>query len=62
MLNDIIVENFFIKTRYSNWKHARNTNKGFHKHKSSSCHQQAIQKLREIPKGTEKISEMIKAN
>ena len=45
MLNDIRVENYFIKTGYSNWKHARSTDKGFHKHEFSNRHQQAIQRL-----------------
>ena len=44
MLNCIILENSFIKTGYSNWKHARNTDKSFHQHESSNCHQQAIQR------------------
>ena len=39
LLNDIRVENYFIKTGYSNWKHARSTDKGFHKHEFSNCHQ-----------------------
>ena len=61
-LNDIRVENSFIKTGYSNWKHARSTDKGFHQHESLNCHQQAIQRLIEIPMSTEDDSEMIKSN
>ena len=55
----IRVENPFIKTVYSNWKHARNTDKGFHQNESSNCHKQAIQRLIEIPKSTEDVFEMI---
>ena len=62
MLNDVRLENSFIKTGYSNWKHARRTDKGFHQHESSNCHQQAIQRLIEIPKTTEDVSQMIKNN
>ena len=62
MLNDIRVENSFIKTWYSNWKHARSTDKYFHQHESSNCHQKAIQRLIEIPKSTEDVSETIKSN
>ena len=62
MLNDNRVENSSIKIGYSNWKHARTTNKGFHQHESSNCHQQAIQRLIKIPKLTEDVSERIKSN
>ena len=62
MLNDIRVENSFIKTGCSNWKHARDTDKGFHQHESSNCHQQAVQRLIEIPKSMENNSEMVKSN
>ena len=62
MLNDIRVENSFIKTGCSNWKHAGDTDKGFHQHESSNCHQQAVQRLIEIPKSMENNSEMIKSN
>ena len=61
-LNDIRVENSSIKTGYSNWKHARSTGKGFHQHESLNCHQQAIQRLIEISKSTEDVSEIIKSN
>ena len=61
-LNGIRVENSFIKTGYSNWKHARSTDKGFHQHESLNCHQQAIIRLIEIPKSTEDVPEMIKSN
>ena len=27
---------------YCNWKHARSTDKGFHQHESSNCHQKAL--------------------
>ena len=53
MLNDIRVENSFITTGYSNWKHARSTYNGFHQHGSSNCYQQAIQRLIEISTSTE---------
>ena len=56
MLNDLRVENSFIKTGYSNWKHGRSTDK------SLNYHQRAIQRLIEIPKSTEDVSEMIKSN
>ena len=62
MLNDIRVKNYFVKTEYSNWKHARSPDKGFHQHETSNCHQQAIQRLIEILKSTEDVSEMIKSN
>ena len=62
MLNDLRVENSFIKTGYSNWKHGRSTDKGFHQHESLNYHQRAIQRLIEIPKSTEDVSEMIKIN
>ena len=38
----------FIKTGYSNWKHARSTDKSFHQHESLNCHQQANQRLIEL--------------
>ena len=62
MLNDFRVENAFIKTRHSNWKQARSTDKYFHQHESSNCHEKAIQRLIEIPKSTEDVSETIKSN
>lgn len=62
MLNDIRVENSFVKTGYSNWKDARGADKDFHQHESSNCHQQTIQRLIEIPKSTEDASEKIKNN
>ena len=42
--------------------HARRSDKGRHKHESSNCHQQAIQRLTEIPKSTKDVSEMVKSN
>ena len=60
MLTDIRIENFLIKTGCSNWKHARSVDKGFHQHESSNCHQQAIQRLIEIPKSTE--NKRVKSN
>ena len=48
MLNDIRVGNCFIKTGYSNWKHARSTDKSFHQHESLNCQQQANQRLIEF--------------
>lgn len=64
MQNHIRVENFFIKTGYTNWEHASSTAKGFHKHKHefSNCHQQTIQRLMEIPNSTKDMSEMLKSN
>ena len=59
MINEIKVENLFVKTGYSNWKNAR-SNKGFHQHETSKCHQQAIQKLIEIPKFTKNVATMFK--
>ena len=38
------------------------TDKRFHKHESSNCHQQAIQRLIEIPKLTEDVFDMVKSN
>ena len=60
MINGIKVENSFAKTSYSNWKNARNNDKGFHQHETSKCHQQAIQKLVEIPKFTKDVATMFK--
>ena len=34
----------------------------FHKHESSNCHQQAVQKLIKMSKSTEDVSEMVKGN
>ena len=62
IVNDIRVENFLIKTGYSNWKHARRVDRGFHQHESSNCHQQAIQRVTGIPNSTEYVLEMIKSN
>ena len=61
MINDIKVENSFVKTSYSNWKNTR-SNKEFHQHETSRCHQQAIQKLIEIPKFTKDVATMFKTN
>ena len=59
MLNDIRVENSFIKTAYSNWKHARSTDKGFHQNPETFTNK--------LPKdwqskSTEDVSEMINSN
>ena len=62
MINDIKVENSFVKTGYSNWKNARSNDKGFHHQETSKCHQQAIQKLIEIPKFTKDVATMFKTN
>ena len=62
MLNDVRVENAFIKTGYSNWEYSRSTDKCFHKHESSNYHQQAIQGLIKIPKSADDVSEMVKSN
>ena len=62
MINDIKSDNSFVKTGYSNWKNARGYDKGFHQYESSKCHQQAIQKLIEIPKFTKDVATMFKTN
>ena len=62
MHNDIRAENSSIKIEYSNCKHARRTDKGFHQHESSNCHQQAIKRLIKFPKSMEDVSEMAKSN
>ena len=59
MLNDIKVEDAFIKTGYSHWKHATSKDKGFIKHESSNCHQQAALRLIKIPRTTADVSEML---
>ena len=45
MLNNVKVEDSFVKTGYSNWKNPRSAYKGFQKHEFFKCHQRAIQKL-----------------
>ena len=60
MINDIKVENSFVKTDYSNWKNTRSNKE--HQHETSRCHQQAIQKLIEIPKFTKDVATMFKTN
>ena len=62
MINDIKIQNSFVKTGYSNWKNARSNDKGFHHQETSKCHQQAIQKLIEIPKFTKDVATMFKTN
>ena len=62
MINDIKVENSFVKTGHSNWKNARSNDKGFHQHDTSKCHQQAIQKLTEVPKSTKDVATVFKTN
>ena len=62
MINDIRVVNSSVKTGYSNWKNARSNDKGFHQRKTSKCHQQAIQKLIEIPNFTKDVTTMFKTN
>ena len=64
VLNDIRVENSFIKTGYSDCKRARSTEKGFHQEESWNNHQQAILRLIEIPKCTVStdVSEMVKSD
>ena len=62
VINDIKVVNSFVKTGYSNWKNARNNDKGFHQHAASKCHQQAIQKLIETPKFTKGVVTIFKTN
>ena len=59
MLNDVKVEDAFIKTGYSHWKHATSKDKGFIKHESSNCHQQAALRLIIIPRTTANISEIL---
>ena len=48
MLNNVRVEEPFVKIGYSNWKSARSADEGFQKHESLKCHQTAIQRLLEI--------------
>ena len=62
VINDIKIVNSFVKTGYSNWKNARNNDKGFHQHATSKCHQQAIQKLIETPKFTKGVVTIFKTN
>ena len=62
MINEIKVENSFVKTGYSKWKNARSKDKGFQQHETSKCHQQALQKLTEIPKSIKDVATMFKTN
>ena len=62
MINDIKVENSFVKTGCSNWKNTRSNDKRFHQHETSKLHQQAIQKLIEVPKSTKDVATMFKTN
>ena len=62
MINDIKVEDSFVKRGYSNWKNARSNDKGFHQHETSKCHQQAIKNLIEIPKFTKDVATIFKIN
>ena len=59
MLNDVKIEASFITSGFNHWKHATSTNKGFHKHESSKCHQQAYKRLIEIPRSSKDVSHMI---
>ena len=43
-------------------RNARSKDKGFQQHETSKCHQQAIQKLTEIPKSTKDVATMFKTN
>ena len=62
MINDIKVEDSFVKRGYSNWKNARSNDKGFHQHETSKCCQQAIKILIEIPKFTIDVATIFKIN
>ena len=71
ILNDIRVENSFIKTGYSYWKHTEKVRSTenmdlntifFHQCESSYFHQRPIQRLVEIIKSTENVYEMVKSN
>lgn len=62
MLTNVKVEDSFVRTGYTNWKKARCTNKGFNKHESSKCHEQAMQRLIEIPKSTKDVSQLLQSN
>lgn len=62
MLNDLKIEDAFIKTGFSHWKHATTKDKGFQKHESSKCHQQAALRLVTIPRTTANVSEMLSNN
>ena len=60
MLNNVRVEEPFVKIGYSNWKSARSADKGFQKHESLKCHQTAIQRLLQIQKTTQDVSTLKK--
>ena len=62
MINNIKVDDSFVKMGYSNWKNARSNDKGFHQHKNSKCHQKAMQNLIEIPKFTKNVATIFKTN
>lgn len=53
ILNNVKVEDLFVKTECSNWKNARSADTGFQKHKSSKCHKTAIQGPVQVPKTTQ---------
>ena len=62
MLNNVKVDNSFVKTEYSNWKNARGADKGYQTHKSSKFDQTALQRLVEILKTTQYVSTTLKNN
>ena len=48
ILNNVKVEDSFLKSGYSNCKNARSADKEFQKDECSKCHQKVIQRLVEI--------------
>ena len=42
MVNNVKLEESFVKTGYSNWKKARSADKGFQKHESSKRYQTVL--------------------
>ena len=42
MINNIQLEDSFVKTGYPNWKNARSNDKVFHQHETSKYRHQAI--------------------
>ena len=62
MLNNVKVEDSFVKTGHSNWKNARSADKVFQKHEFLECHQTAIQRHVEITKTAQDVSTKLKNN
>ena len=62
MLNNVKVDDSFVKAEYSNWKNSRSADKGYQKQKSSKCDQTSLQRLVEILKTTQDVSTTLKIN